>query len=43
LVLADANEARDWRVYASVAQRLIATSRDLGNLPGRKTAQTELL
>lgn len=27
--LADANEARDWRIYAEFAQRLIATAREL--------------
>lgn len=27
--LADANETRDWRIYADFAQRLIATARRL--------------
>lgn len=27
--LADANEKRDWRIYAEFAQNLIATARDL--------------
>src|SRR5210317_2528815 len=27
--LADANEKRDWRIYAELAQSLIATARDL--------------
>ncbi len=45
--LADANEARDWRIYAGLAQRLIAQARRLyahealgacGALPGFRVA-----